>query len=74
MAGDATGIDLAIPDFTTIETSRTLWDKVTIDHGLRRWYERRGELRQAGQRVSRHYYGLHCLMQSDTRSLRSFWH
>ncbi|RVA74308.1 nucleotidyl transferase AbiEii/AbiGii toxin family protein, partial [Mesorhizobium sp. M7A.F.Ca.CA.001.11.2.1] len=35
-------------------------------HGLRRWYERRGELRQEGQRVSRHYYDLHCLMQSET--------
>ena len=34
-------------------------------HGLRRWYERRGVLRQEGQRVSRHYYDLHCLLQSD---------
>ena len=39
-------------------------DKVVIVHGLRRWYERRGVLRQEGQRVSRHYYDLHCLFRS----------
>lgn len=54
-----------MPDVTPIEATRTFWDKVVIAHGLRRWYERRGELRQEGQRVSRHY-DLHCLMQSDT--------
>ena len=36
-----------------------------IAHGLRRWHERRGFLRQEGQRVSRHYYDLHCLLRSD---------
>ena len=45
--------------------SRTFWDKVVIAHGLRRWFERRGVLRQEGQRVSRHYYDLHCLLDSD---------
>ncbi len=29
------------------------------------WHERRGVLRQEGQRVSRHYYDLHCLLNSD---------
>lgn len=65
VAEEAAGIDLVVPDVTTIEATRTFWDKVVIAHGLRRWYERRGELRQEGQRVSRHYYDLHCLMQSD---------
>lgn len=51
VAGEAAGVDLAVPDVTTIEATRTFWDKVVIAHGLRRWYERRGELRQAGQRV-----------------------
>ena len=55
-------IDLAIADVTTIEPGRTFWDKVVIAHGLRRWYERRGALRQEGQRISRHYYDLHCLL------------
>jgi hypothetical protein len=58
-------LDLAVPEVTTIDPSRTFWDKVVIIHGLRRWYERRGVLRQEGQRVSRHYYDLHCLMTSD---------
>jgi hypothetical protein len=66
VAEDAAGVDLAVPDVTTIEATRTFWDKVVIAHGLRRWYERRGELRQEGQRVSRHYYDLHCLLQSET--------
>ena len=55
-----------MPDVATIEATRTFWDKVVIARGLRRWYERRGDVRQAGQRVSRHYYDLHCLMQSET--------
>ena len=63
---EAAGLNLAVTDVTTIEATRTFWDKVVIAHGLRRWYERRGVLRQEGQRVSRHYYDLHCLLGSDT--------
>ncbi len=62
---EAAGFDLAIGDVTTIEATRTFWDKVVIAHGLRRWHERRGVLRQEGQRVSRHYYDLHCLFGSE---------
>jgi Nucleotidyl transferase AbiEii toxin, Type IV TA system len=62
---EVTALDLTISDVTTIEAARTFWDKVVIAHGLRRWYERRGVLRQEGQRVSRHYYDLHCLLTSD---------
>ena len=58
-------LELAVADVTTVEATRTFWDKVVIAHGLRRWYERRGVLRQEGQRVSRHYYDLHCLLNSD---------
>jgi hypothetical protein len=65
IAGDAPDLDLAVPDVTTIEAGRTFWDKVVIAHGLRRWYERRGVLRQEGQRISRHYYDLHKLLGSD---------
>ena len=65
IADDAGGLDLAVAGVTTIEATRTFWDKVVIAHGLRRWYERRGVLRQEGQRVSRHYYDLHCLLGSD---------
>lgn len=62
---DAAGFDLTVADVTTIEATRTFWDKVVIAHGLRRWFEHRGVLRQEGQRVSRHYYDLHCLLGSD---------
>ena len=65
IAEDAAGLDLSVGNVTTIEATRTFWDKVVIAHGLRRWYERRGVLRQEGQRVSRHYYDLHCLLGSD---------
>lgn len=62
---DVTGLDLTVPLVTTIDAERTFWDKVVIAHGLWRWFERRGELRQEGQRVSRHFYDLHCLFSSD---------
>ncbi|MCY4589226.1 MAG: nucleotidyl transferase AbiEii/AbiGii toxin family protein [Alphaproteobacteria bacterium] len=65
IAEDAAGLDLRTDEVTTIDAARTFWDKVVIAHGLRRWHERRGFLRQEGQRVSRHYYDLHCLLRSD---------
>ena len=66
VAPDVAALDLAIPGITAINPARTFWDKVVIAHGLRRWYEHRGVLRQDGQRVSRHYYDLHCLTNTDT--------
>lgn len=65
VADETPDLDLTIADVTTIEAERTFWDKIVIAHGLRRWYERRGLLRQEGQRVSRHYYDLHCLLWSE---------
>ena len=62
---DAANLDLRIPDVTTIEASRTFWEKMVIAHGLRRWYERHNVLRQEGQRISRHYYDLHCLLETN---------
>ena len=67
IAEEAPDLDLSVPDVTTIEPGRTFWDKVVIAHGLRRWYERRGVLRQEGQRISRHYYDLHQLIGSTVR-------
>ena len=55
---------LRVENVTTIEPIRTFWDKVVILHGLRRWFENKGELRQEGQRISRHFYDLHCLLHS----------
>ena len=65
VAEEAAGLDLTVADVTTIKAGRTFWDKVVIVHGLRRWFERRGVLRQEGQRISRHYYDLHELLDSD---------
>lgn len=57
-------IHFEIPNVTTVEPERTFWDKVVILHGLRRWWERRGELRGGGQRVSRHYYDVFRMLAS----------
>ena len=62
---DIDTFDLSIPNVTTIHAERTFWDKVVIVHGLRKWFERRGELRQDGQRISRHYYDMHSLFGSN---------
>lgn len=61
---DLPGASLAVGNVTTVGPERTFWDKVIILHGLRQWYNRRGELRQGGQRISRHYHDIHQLMQS----------
>ena len=50
VADEAAELDLAVPGVTTIEAGRTFWDKVVI---------------LEGQRVSRHYYDLHCLAASE---------
>jgi hypothetical protein len=64
VAVDIPDLDLTVSQVTSIEAKRTFWDKVIILHGLRSWFERRAVLRQEGQRISRHYYDLHCLMAS----------
>ena len=58
---DVPALDLTVARVTTVDPERTFWDKVVILHGLRSWYDIRGELRGGGQRVSRHYYDLHQL-------------
>lgn len=61
---DAVTLDLSVPGITIVDAERTFWDKVVILHGLRRWFDIRGQLRGDGQRVSRHYYDLFRLIQS----------
>jgi len=60
---DLPALDLTVPAVRTVDPERTFWDKVVILHGLRRWFDKRGELRGGGQRVSRHYYDLHMLSE-----------
>lgn len=64
IAQDLPDQDLIVTNIITVKPERTFWDKVMILHGLRQWYDHRGELRQGGQRVSRHYYDVHQLMQA----------
>lgn len=65
IADDLPSFDLAVGNVTTVAPSRTFWDKVVILHGLRRWWDCRGELRGGGQRVSRHYYDVYRLLASQ---------
>ncbi|MGA2252469.1 nucleotidyl transferase AbiEii/AbiGii toxin family protein [Terracidiphilus sp.] len=60
-------VDFSVANVTTVEADRTLWDKVVILHGLRSWFEIRGEVRQEGQRITRHYYDVHRLVESPLR-------
>jgi len=65
LSGDVPNLMLNVTNVVTIDAERTFWDKVVILHGQRRWFERRGELRRQGQRISRHYYDIYRLLHSD---------
>jgi hypothetical protein len=65
IADDLMSLDLTVGNVTTVDPSRTFWDKIVILHGLRRWWDHRGELKGGGQRVSRHYYDVCRLMASE---------
>lgn len=65
VADDVAGMDLNVANVTTVVAERTFWDKTVILHGLRQWFEKRGVLRGGGQRISRHYYDLYQLLESD---------
>src|SRR5690606_2490253 len=63
VGSDLPDLDMTVHGVTTVKPERTFWDKVIILHGLRQWHDRRGVLRQGGQRVSRHYYDVNRLLQ-----------
>ncbi|OGT44721.1 MAG: hypothetical protein A3E82_05360 [Gammaproteobacteria bacterium RIFCSPHIGHO2_12_FULL_38_11] len=65
LAEDVFRASLTISNIVTINAERTFWDKVIILHGLRRWHDHRGQLRQQGHRISRHYYDVYKLMHSS---------
>lgn len=62
---DVPDTDLGVSNITIVDAQRTFWDKIVILHGLRRWFDIRGELKGNGQRISRHYYDIHELMASE---------
>jgi len=65
VADDMQDMSLAINKIVTIEADRTFWDKIIILHGIRRWFDIKGELRQDGHRYSRHYYDVYKLLRSN---------
>ncbi len=66
LESDIPGINLSVSNITTVDAERTFWDKIVILHGLRRWFDNRGELKGNGQRISRHYYDVFQLLASDS--------
>jgi predicted nucleotidyltransferase component of viral defense system len=60
------GTTFIVENVRTVQPVRSFWDKLVILHGLRRWWEHRGELRGGGQRVSRHYYDVYRLLESSS--------
>jgi hypothetical protein len=64
IADDMPSANFVVPGVVTIDAERTFWDKVVILHGLRRWHDNRGALRQQGNRISRHYYDIYKLIHS----------
>lgn len=60
-------LSLDVSNVTTVVAERTFWDKVIILHGVRNWFDKRGVLRHQGQRISRHYYDVHQMLQSSLR-------
>lgn len=65
IAADISRLNLDVAHITAVTPERTFWDKVVIIHGQRCWFERRGTLQNQGQRVSRHYYDIYRLSQTD---------
>lgn len=66
VSDELSGFNLKLDAVTTIYPERTFWDKIVIAHGLRGWFDQRAELRQEGQRISRHYYDLHTILSTPT--------
>ena len=64
VAQEFIGGDLNVPNVNCIAPERTFWDKAVIAHGLRAWFDARGSLRNNGNRISRHYYDLHMLLNN----------
>lgn len=65
IAPDFSGGDtLSVAEVTTIDPERTFLDKILILHGMTYYFEAKGVLRGNG-RMSRHYYDVHRLMQTD---------
>lgn len=58
-------LDLTVSGITIADPRRTLWDKVVLVHGQRQWFDRKGEIKGGGHRLTRHYYDLHKLLDTE---------
>ncbi|WP_352541510.1 nucleotidyl transferase AbiEii/AbiGii toxin family protein [Mesorhizobium sp. M0018] len=65
VAAELDDTNFVVSNVTTVAAGRTFWDKIVILHGLRRWFDRRGIVRQEGQRVTRHYYDVYRLLAAQ---------
>lgn len=65
IAEEAGGLPLEVAGVTTLLPTRTFWDKVHIAHDNRERYDLSGQMLGDGQRLSRHYYDLHRLLESE---------
>lgn len=66
VADDMKDQSFTVKNIITIEAERTFWDKIIILHGIRRWFDIKGVLRQNGHRYSRHHYDVFKLLHSVT--------
>ncbi len=65
VADDVEGIPLDVAGVATIRPERTFWDKALFAHELRARFDADGDLPAAGQRLTRHYYDLHRMMERE---------
>jgi hypothetical protein len=63
-------IDSALVQNAVADPRANLLGQDLILHRLRNWFDRRGVLRGQGQRLSRHYYDVHRILQSELGSGR----
>jgi hypothetical protein len=60
------GAEMTIAKVPTISAHRTFWDKFLIAQEIKDRFSKNNEAISSGERVSRHYYDLYKLIQSQT--------
>ena len=69
IANTLTDWDFSVPNLITIDAQRTFWDKVFILHGLSCGYRDENRLPNDRQRLSRHYYDVAKIYDSEIGKL-----
>lgn len=68
VAKELPDLNLVVPNIVMTDPRRTFWDKVIVLHGQRQWFESEGEFKGGGNRLTRHYYDLHQMLQTKVGS------